>query len=201
MFNSVVSIDLNSGIYKWHFQEIEHDLWNLDLAAPPILLSINEKDYIAQATKTGQLLLLNRKDGKPSEEILKKNLILTTMMKKTFSVFNYFPEWLQYSRGMFLKNDINELSSKFQIESQDKINSSKIGDYIPLSKYEKYIYYGIHGGTQWPGIASTPDGIVVVPSNNIAYRVKLKNPKDFEFKKEFNLLFKNFVEIKVCKPP
>ena len=42
-------------------QEIEHDLWNLDLAAPPILLDIDKVDYVAQATKTGQLILLNRK--------------------------------------------------------------------------------------------------------------------------------------------
>ena len=42
--NSIVSVDLNTGLYKWHFQEIEHDLLNLDLASPPILLSYKNKD-------------------------------------------------------------------------------------------------------------------------------------------------------------
>ena len=32
-YNSVVSLNLENGNYKWHFQEIEHDVLNLDLAS------------------------------------------------------------------------------------------------------------------------------------------------------------------------
>ena len=53
LFNSVVSIDLKTGIYKWHFQEIEHDLWNLDLAAPPILLDLENTELVAKQLKQG----------------------------------------------------------------------------------------------------------------------------------------------------
>ena len=197
LYNSVVSVDLNTGKYKWHFQEIEHDLWNLDLAAPPILLEIGPKDYVAQATKTGQLILLNRKNGKPTEKVREKKFILDDNNENRFTVKRNFPDWLSYSRNNFTKNDINRINKKFALEAEKKISESLIGEYLPLSKYKNYIYYGIHGGTQWPGIAATPDGTVIVPSNNIAYKVKLKNPDDFSFKKEFNSLMSDILNFRL----
>ena len=197
LYNSVVSVDLNTGKYKWHFQEIEHDLWNLDLAAPPILLEIGPKDYVAQATKTGQLILLNRKNGKPTEKVREKKFILDDNNENRFTIKRNFPDWLSYSRNNFTKNDINRINKKFALEAEKKISESLIGEYLPLSKYKNYIYYGIHGGTQWPGIAATPDGTVIVPSNNIAYKVKLKNPDDFSFKKEFNSLMSDILNFRL----
>jgi len=191
---------MSTGNYKWHFQEIEHDLWNLDLAAPPILIDIDKVDYVAQATKTGQLILLNRKDGKPTERIIEKKFNSNDDNENTTTVKKYFPDWLTYSRNNFLKDDINKIDKQFSLEAKKKISESSIGEYLPLNKKKHYIYYGIHGGTQWPGIASTPTGIIIIPSNNIAYRVKLKDPDDFNLKKEFknmvldifNIEFKSF---------
>ena len=42
--NSVVAFDLNEKKIKWHFQEISHDLWNLDLAAAPILTTVKKNN-------------------------------------------------------------------------------------------------------------------------------------------------------------
>ena len=196
LFNSVVSIDLNTGNYKWHFQEIEHDLWNLDLAAPPIIFDIGQVDYVAQATKTGQLILLNRKNGKPTEKVIEKNFDLDDDNINTNTVRRYFPNWLKYSRDNFLKDDINNLDQKYSKEAKQKISDSVIGEYLPLTRKSNYIYYGIHGGTQWPGIAATPKGTIVIPSNNIAYRVKLKNPDDFNFKEELKKLILDIFDIK-----
>ena len=35
--NSMVAVDLDKGTYKWHFQYIAHDVWDLDAVSPPIL--------------------------------------------------------------------------------------------------------------------------------------------------------------------
>ena len=197
LYNSVVSVDLSTGKYKWHFQEIEHDLWNLDLAAPPILLNLGQKDYVAQATKTGQLILLNRIDGNPTEKIIEKKFNLNDDNKNSFTVKRNFPDWLTYSRNNFTKDDINKIDKQFTLEAEKKISESLIGEYLPLNKDKDYIYYGIHGGTQWPGIAATPDGTVIIPSNNIAYKVKLKNPEDFSFKKEFRALMSDILSFRL----
>ena len=197
LYNSVVSVDLSTGRYKWHFQEIEHDLWNLDLAAPPILLDLGQKDYVAQATKTGQLILLNRIDGNPTEKIIEKKFNVNNDNKNSFTVKRNFPDWLTYSRNNFTKDDINKINKQFTLEAEKKISESLIGEYLPLNKDKDYIYYGIHGGTQWPGIAATPDGTVIIPSNNIAYKVKLKNPEDFSFKKEFRALMSDILSFRL----
>ena len=197
LYNSVVSVDLSTGKYKWHFQEIEHDLWNLDLAAPPILLDLGQSDYVAQATKTGQLILLDRKSGKPTEKIIEKKFNLNDDNKNNFTLKRNFPDWLTYSRNNFTKDDVNKINKQFTLEAEKKISESLIGEYLPLNKNKDYIYYGIHGGTQWPGIAATPEGIVIIPSNNIAYKVKLKDPKDFSFKKEFKALMSDVLNIRL----
>ena len=197
LYNSVVSVDLSTGKYKWHFQEIEHDLWNLDLAAPPILLDLGQSDYVAQATKTGQLILLDRKSGKPTEKIIEKKFNLNDDNKNNFTLKRNFPDWLTYSRNNFTKDDINKINKQFTLEAEKKISESLIGEYLPLNKDKDYIYYGIHGGTQWPGIAATPDGTVIIPSNNIAYKVKLKNPEDFSFKKEFRALMSDILSFRL----
>ena len=196
-YNSIVSIDLNTGKYKWHFQEIEHDLWNLDMAAPPILLDLDQTDYVAQATKTGQLILLNRKNGEPTEKVTEKKFDLNDGNDKTFTIKKYFPSWLTYSKNNFTHDDINNLEKKFSIEAKRKISESIIGDTLPLNKDKNYIYYGIHGGTQWPGIAATPSGTIIIPSNNIAYKVKLKDPANFNFKKEFRALWSDILNLKL----
>ncbi len=40
---SVVALDLNTGQYRWHFQEVHHDIWDYDGPQPPHLFTL-EKD-------------------------------------------------------------------------------------------------------------------------------------------------------------
>lgn len=178
--NSIVSIDLDTGLYNWHFQEIEHDLLNLDLASPPILLSLNtetlkKKDYVVQATKTGQLILLDLLTGKPSVDIKTKEFYPYKNNVKIKTVRKYFPEWLTYSKSNFKKDDINTLNFNFSKRAKKIINKSIISEYKALERDKDYIFYGMHGGTEWPYIASTIDGIIVVPSNNIAWIARLND--------------------------
>ena len=42
--NSIVAIDLDNGTYKWHFQYIAHDVWDLDAVSPVILTEAKDKD-------------------------------------------------------------------------------------------------------------------------------------------------------------
>ena len=41
--NSVIAIDIKNKKKLWDFQEIEHDIWNRDIPAPPILTRINKR--------------------------------------------------------------------------------------------------------------------------------------------------------------
>jgi glucose dehydrogenase len=67
--NCVVALDALTGKRLWHFQDVRHDLWDLDVCAPPNLLTIQREgrsfDVVTGMSKAGHLMLLDRLSGKP----------------------------------------------------------------------------------------------------------------------------------------
>jgi len=67
--DSVVALDARTGARKWHFQTVHHDLWDYDLAAPPVLVTLEREgrpvDAVVQATKQGFVFVLDRESGAP----------------------------------------------------------------------------------------------------------------------------------------
>ena len=64
---SIVALDVNTGQYKWHFQEIHHDIWDYDATSPVVLFDV-EKDGVmrkglSQISKAGYLYILDRVTG------------------------------------------------------------------------------------------------------------------------------------------
>jgi PQQ-dependent dehydrogenase (methanol/ethanol family) len=67
--DSLVAVNLDTGEYKWHFQYIAHDIWDLDAASPPILVDVRDKDGkmvpgIIHGGKTGHVYVNDRRTGK-----------------------------------------------------------------------------------------------------------------------------------------
>lgn len=63
--NSVVALRGSTGKLVWSFQVVHHDLWDYDVPAQPVLLTLNGRDVVAQATKMGHIFVLDRETGKP----------------------------------------------------------------------------------------------------------------------------------------
>jgi alcohol dehydrogenase (cytochrome c) len=66
--NSMVAIDLTSGAYKWHYQYIAHDVWDLDAVSPVILTTAKGKDGAMRKVaihggKTGHIYVHDRATG------------------------------------------------------------------------------------------------------------------------------------------
>lgn len=66
---SVVAIDAYTGEYRWHFQQVHHDIWDYDAPNPVILFDLDYdgvmRKGLAQAGKTGWLYILDRNNGEP----------------------------------------------------------------------------------------------------------------------------------------
>lgn len=66
---SIVAVDVNTGIYRWHFQEVHHDLWDYDAANPVVLFDMDfegeSRRAIAHPGKTGWVYILDRVTGEP----------------------------------------------------------------------------------------------------------------------------------------
>lgn len=66
---SILALEMKTGKLKWHYQVVHHDLWDADIATPPVLydaqVSGRSRKAIAAMRADGYLFLLDRENGKP----------------------------------------------------------------------------------------------------------------------------------------
>jgi quinohemoprotein ethanol dehydrogenase len=66
---SIVAVDAKTGRYRWHYQQVHHDIWDFDAASPVTLFDLQYggeiRRAIAEASKTGWVYILDRVTGEP----------------------------------------------------------------------------------------------------------------------------------------
>jgi quinate dehydrogenase (quinone) len=75
--SSIVAVDIETGVERWKFQTVHHDIWDYDLPSQPALIDAPDGKGgavpgILVGTKRGQIFYLNRADGTPLAEIAEK---------------------------------------------------------------------------------------------------------------------------------
>lgn len=67
--NSVVAVDARTGEYKWHFQTVRHDLWDIDMSHSGPLFPVTTKDgtrqVLANIGKSSLVYVLDSRTGEP----------------------------------------------------------------------------------------------------------------------------------------
>jgi alcohol dehydrogenase (cytochrome c) len=62
---SVVAVDARTGEYKWHYQQVPHDVWDFDAVSPPVIVKLKDgRTAVAQAGKTAYVYVLDAATGK-----------------------------------------------------------------------------------------------------------------------------------------
>jgi len=66
---SIVAVEAKTGRYRWHFQQVHHDIWDYDAPSPVVLFDIDlggrTRKALAQPSKTGWVYILDRTNGRP----------------------------------------------------------------------------------------------------------------------------------------
>ncbi len=66
---SIVAVDAHTGEYRWHFQQVHHDIWDYDAPSPVVLFDIEIDGVVrkaaAEPSKTGWVYILDRETGDP----------------------------------------------------------------------------------------------------------------------------------------
>jgi PQQ-dependent dehydrogenase (methanol/ethanol family) len=67
--DSIVALDAATGKLKWYYQEVPHDVWDLDVVSPAVLFDTVDAagkpvKAVGQAGKTGWFYVLDRSNGK-----------------------------------------------------------------------------------------------------------------------------------------
>ena len=71
--NSIVALDAKTGVYKWHFQSVHHDIWDMDGVMAPVLVDTvvagQPHKAVVYGSKSGMFYILDRVTGHPLNNI------------------------------------------------------------------------------------------------------------------------------------
>ncbi|BDZ65366.1 pyrroloquinoline quinone-dependent dehydrogenase [Agromyces mangrovi Wang et al. 2018] len=77
--STMVAVDAESGEYRWHYQSIRHDVWDMDNVHPPTLADIEidgeERQVVFYGSKSGHQFVLDRTDGQPALPVTMQEMI------------------------------------------------------------------------------------------------------------------------------
>ena len=181
--NSLIAFDIKNKKVLWDFQEIEHDIWNADLPAPPILTSIthnnNKIDVVVAVSKMGNTLLLDRLSGKPIFGFDKFKAPLSSIPGEITSFYQpkiQLPE--PFAKQFFSIEDITNISEESKTYIYNKIKDMEFGFFKPNSINKKNIAFNVLGGAEWMGASvDNNSGIMFVTANNLPYQTWLTKSK------------------------
>jgi quinoprotein glucose dehydrogenase len=202
--NSVIAIDLKKRKKIWDFQEVRHDIWNLDIPAPPILGSITKDDkkidIVILVTKLGNTIVLDRVSGKTIFDFhLKKAPRSSIPGEKT----NYYQPFLKkpepFAKQFFNLNEVTNINEKSKNYILNKIKNYNYGFFEPYKLGEKNVQFNFHGGAEWSGGSyDLNTETLYVTASNIAWEteVTLNKKKGKFFPKPYYKYNSNFKRLK-----
>ncbi len=173
--NCILALNAETGERKWHYQTVHHDLWDRDLPASPILVTVTHNgksiDAVAQTTKSGHVYVLNRETGEllfPVEEVDVPKSDLEG--EETWPTQPLPLKPPPFARQVFTKDMINKITPEieaFVTEKFSKVRSG--GQFVPPSKEGTIVFPGFDGGAEWGGASFDPSGILYVNANEMPW--------------------------------
>lgn len=175
--NCVLALKASTGEYLWHFQEIRHDVWDLDIPAPPTLLSIDWKgrrvDVVAQVTKLGNTLALDRVTGEPLFPFRMRRAPVSKLPGERTWPYQPDPELPEpFARQVFTHDDITTRTPEARAFVEERIAGANMGWFEPYEENVATAFYGLHGGAEWTGAAvDAANSRLYVSANNVPWFV------------------------------
>jgi quinoprotein glucose dehydrogenase len=157
--NSLVALDLNKKKIIWSFQETSHDLWDLDIAFPPMLITLNingqNYDCVIVSTKLGNVILLERLTGNPIFDIKYKKTPRSTVPSEVVSPYQLYIEKPEpMTTFEFSEKNINKLDEKTKKNLFETLKDYDYGWFKPPRIGVPLIYMA--NGPAWEGGAIDP---------------------------------------------
>ncbi len=182
----VVAIDLLTGKRLWHFQDVIHDIWDLDVCAPPNLVTIirdgRKIDAVTGVSKSGHLTLLDRTSGKPIFPWRLRRAPVSKLPGERTAPYQPDPELPEpISRSEFNPADITTRTPEATAFVKKIVERSNYGFFAPFEEGKPTLYTGSRGGAEWSGAAvDVPTGRLYVTSNRWVSKITVISNDDWE---------------------
>lgn len=171
--DSLVALDADTGKLVWAHQLVHHDLWDYDLAAQPVLVTLEHDGKmvpaVIQATKMGLLFAFDRVSGKPVFPIVERKAPTDAVAGEKPAPTQPFPLAPPplVRRGAVMPDDAWGLTPVDEHWCRKRIERyHSEGIYTPPSLGGTLERPGYAGGVDWGGLAFDPKSQVAVVNTN-----------------------------------
>lgn len=179
--NCVLALNADTGERLWHFQSVHHDLWDRDHPAPPNLVTVThdgqQVDAVAQITKAGFVILLDRETGEPLFPIEERPVPPSTLQGEAAATTQpYITAPPPFSRQTVTDADLARRSPEVYAYGKailDEVMLQPVSPYTPPAETATFVFPGFDGGGEWGGAAADPDGILYINSSEMPWVVKM----------------------------
>jgi quinoprotein glucose dehydrogenase len=159
---SIVCLDANTGVRKWHFQIVHHGLWDYDPASAPNLVTITvdgkKIDAVVQLTKQGWAFVFDRVTGRPVWPIEERPVGRSDVPGEASWPTQPFPAKPPAfeSQGVTL-DDAFDATPELKAKAVAELKKYRLGPiYTPPSMQGTVALPGVWGGANWGGGAFDP---------------------------------------------
>jgi quinoprotein glucose dehydrogenase len=168
----VVALHASTGKLAWYFQVVHHDVWDYDVPAQPVLVSVRrgrrEIPAVVVATKMGHIFVLNRETGKPLFPVEERRVPQGAAPGEELSPTQPFPV-LPAPLGpeTLTADDVWGITEADRKWCQERIKSLRSdGIFTPPSLQGSVIYPGNIGGVAWGGASVDPKRSILIANTN-----------------------------------
>jgi quinoprotein glucose dehydrogenase len=178
--DSVVALEAKNGRVVWHYQTVHHDLWDYDLAAPPVLATIDRGgrrvDAVVQATKHGFVFVLDRDTGVPLFPVEERPAPASDVPGErawpTQPVPTAPPPLVPQR---ITEDDLYAPNPEHLAACRERLRELRNdGLFTPPSLHGSVIYPFTGGGANWSGASFDPERqLLIVPVQNLVHIVHL----------------------------
>jgi quinoprotein glucose dehydrogenase len=161
--SSVVAADAATGKYLWHFQVVHHDIWDADVANPPLLLDIRQGGRtipaVAIMSKSGLVFFMDRVTGKPIYGVEERPVPQSEVPIERTAKTQPFPlKPAPLSRMTMTMADVATVTPELEAACRKLIEGVQLGGpYLPVGYNRLRLQFpGNHGGVNWGGASLNP---------------------------------------------
>jgi quinoprotein glucose dehydrogenase len=170
---TIVAVDLHTGVRRWHFQTVHHGLWDYDIPCAPLLCDIpvggKTVKALAQASKQSFLYVLDRETGRPIWPMHERPAPKGDLPGEWYSPTQPIPEKPPpFDVQGVSENDLIDFTPQLRAEAVALARNYRMGPlFTPASLWNADGTWGTltapnaTGGANWPGAAYDPDSHIL----------------------------------------
>jgi quinoprotein glucose dehydrogenase len=177
--NSLVALRGATGEVAWHFQAVHHDLWDYDVPAQPVLVDWKGTPAVVQATKMGNLFILDRATGVPLLPVEERAVPASDVPGEAASPTQLFPSNSPLVPQRFRPEQIFALNDADREWCRGQLGSLRNdGMFTPPSLRGTLVYPGNIGGSNWGGVSVDADRNLIIGATNRMAAIITLVPRD-----------------------